>query len=141
MSGQYCVHIITNRHHTTLYTGVTNDLKRRVYEHKSKAVESFSNTLDNSQGAAQSYADTMRDTLPEAERRFGESLGELQTQIGSDFAPLKMQLMEDGRSLVDAITQGVATGDFSGVLPALAVLWQDVLSYFQFFYRWRPSND
>jgi putative endonuclease len=43
MSGQYCVHIITNRHHTTLYTGVTNDLKRRVYEHKSKAVESFSN--------------------------------------------------------------------------------------------------
>ena len=95
------------------------------------AVESFSNTLDNSQGAAQSYADTMRDTLPEAERRFGESLGELQTQIGSDFAPLKMQLMEDGRSLVDAITQGVATGDFSGVLPALAVLWQDVLSYFQ----------
>jgi putative endonuclease len=44
--GQYCIYIITNRHHTTLYTGVTNDLRRRVYEHKSKAAVSFSNKYD-----------------------------------------------------------------------------------------------
>ena len=43
MSGQYGVYIITNRHNTTLYTGFTNDLRRRVYEHKSKAAISFSN--------------------------------------------------------------------------------------------------
>ena len=43
MRGQYCVYIITNRHNTTLYTGVTNDLKRRVYEHKSRASIGFSN--------------------------------------------------------------------------------------------------
>jgi putative endonuclease len=43
MSNQYCVYIITNRHNTTLYTGITNDLKRRVYEHKSKAAIGFSN--------------------------------------------------------------------------------------------------
>ena len=32
---QYCVYIMTNRNHTVLYTGVTNNLQRRVLEHQS----------------------------------------------------------------------------------------------------------
>jgi putative endonuclease len=31
---QYCVYIMTNAHHTVLYTGVTNNLERRVLEHR-----------------------------------------------------------------------------------------------------------
>ena len=31
----YYVYIITNAHHTVLYTGVTNDLRRRMEEHRS----------------------------------------------------------------------------------------------------------
>ena len=31
---QYCVYIMTNTHNTVLYTGVTNNLQRRVLEHR-----------------------------------------------------------------------------------------------------------
>ncbi|UCB49501.1 MAG: GIY-YIG nuclease family protein [Deltaproteobacteria bacterium] len=41
MNKQYFVYTMTNRNNTTLYTGITNDLKRRVNEHKEKMVGGF----------------------------------------------------------------------------------------------------
>lgn len=38
---QYYVYILTNVNHTVLYTGVTNDLVRRVFEHKKKIIQGF----------------------------------------------------------------------------------------------------
>ena len=34
MTRHYYVYILTNQHNTVLYTGVTNDLRRRVYQHR-----------------------------------------------------------------------------------------------------------
>lgn len=41
MENSYYIYILTNKRNTTLYVGVTNNLVRRVYEHKNKLVEGF----------------------------------------------------------------------------------------------------
>jgi putative endonuclease len=38
----YYVYLLASRKHGTLYLGMTNDLIRRIHEHKSKAVSGFS---------------------------------------------------------------------------------------------------
>ena len=41
MGKQYYVYIMTNSRNTVLYTGVTNDIRKRGYEHKEKLVCGF----------------------------------------------------------------------------------------------------
>jgi len=41
MGKQYYVYIMTNRKNTVLYIGVTNNLIRRIFEHKEKLVDGF----------------------------------------------------------------------------------------------------
>ena len=41
MSKQYYVYIATNKINTVLYTGMTNDVERRMIEHKMKLIKGF----------------------------------------------------------------------------------------------------
>ena len=41
MSKDYYVYVLTNDNNNVMYIGITNDLKRRVYEHKSNSIEGF----------------------------------------------------------------------------------------------------
>lgn len=37
----YFVYMLTNQNNTVLYTGVTNNLKRRLYEHQHNLIDGF----------------------------------------------------------------------------------------------------
>ena len=41
MNRQYYVYIVSNWTGECVYTGVTNDLQRRIFEHKNKLIEGF----------------------------------------------------------------------------------------------------
>ena len=41
MQKTYYVYILASKKHGTLYIGVTNDLRKRVYEHKNRLVNGF----------------------------------------------------------------------------------------------------
>lgn len=42
MQASFWVYIITNRNNTTIYIGITNDLIRRIYEHRTELIDGFS---------------------------------------------------------------------------------------------------
>jgi putative endonuclease len=42
----YYVYLLASKKHGTLYLGVTSDLVRRVYEHRTKAVQGFTKRYD-----------------------------------------------------------------------------------------------
>ncbi len=42
----YYVYMLARGRHGTLYVGVTNDLARRVYEHKTKVIKGFTSKYD-----------------------------------------------------------------------------------------------
>ena len=54
---QYYVYIMTNRS-KTLYAGITNDIKKRVYQHKSKLIEGFTKKYNITRLV---YVETFRD--------------------------------------------------------------------------------
>jgi len=64
----YFVYIVCSRRNGTLYIGVTNNLKRRVYEHKQKMVAGFSKQYGTDKLVWAEQFSTISDAL-QAEKR------------------------------------------------------------------------
>jgi putative endonuclease len=58
MPKQYFVYILTNTRRTVLYTGVTNNLKARVHQHREKRVPGFTSRYNVTMLVFYEVADT-----------------------------------------------------------------------------------
>jgi putative endonuclease len=59
----YCVYILCSQRNGTLYIGVTNNIARRMYEHKSKMISGFTEKYRLDQLAYMEFYDDIRDAI------------------------------------------------------------------------------
>ena len=65
MEKTYYVYLLTNWNNQVMYVGVTNDLERRIYEHKNKLVDGFTKKYNVEKLV---YFETVSDVLAAIER-------------------------------------------------------------------------
>ncbi|MBP6057895.1 MAG: GIY-YIG nuclease family protein [Nitrosomonas sp.] len=65
MEKTYYVYLLTNWNNQVMYVGVTNDLERRIYEHKNKLVDGFTKKYNVEKLV---YFETASDVLAAIER-------------------------------------------------------------------------
>ena len=57
------VYLMTNKVNTVIYTGVTSDLEKRVYEHKEKLADGFTKKYNVDKLVYYEIFDDIRDTI------------------------------------------------------------------------------
>ena len=65
MEKTYYVYLLTNWNNQVMYVGVTNDLERRIYEHRNKLVDGFTKKYNVEKLV---YFETASDVLAAIER-------------------------------------------------------------------------
>ncbi len=68
----YFVYILTNKNNKVLYTGITSDLKKRLFQHKNKLVEGFTRKYNVSKLVYyQAFGDSQKAILKEKQIKGG----------------------------------------------------------------------
>ncbi|MBE8970139.1 GIY-YIG nuclease family protein [Nostocales cyanobacterium LEGE 12452] len=86
---------MTNNYNTVLYTGVTNNLQRRVYEYKEKMIEGFTNKYNITKLV---YYDIFEDAYTAISREKQVKAGSRQKKID-----LVNSINQEWRDLYDAL--------------------------------------
>ena len=94
MDKHYYLYIMTNRNNTVLYTGITSDLKRRIYEHKEKLAEGFTKRYNLTKLV---YYEVFQDSLNAIQREKQIKGGSRKKKVAliNDMNPAWMDLDED----------------------------------------------
>ena len=69
----YYVYIMTNKYNKVLYTGVTNDLKKRTWQHREKLVEGFTKRYNVTKLVYYEVLDNMRAAIAREKQLKGGS--------------------------------------------------------------------
>ncbi|HKI45935.1 MAG TPA: GIY-YIG nuclease family protein [Balneolales bacterium] len=96
MSRTYYIYILTNKRNTVLYTGVTNDLTRRVGEHKSHLIKGFTRRYNISKLVYyETYTDVQDAIAREKQIKSGNRKRKIALieSINSDWKDLTEELM------------------------------------------------
>ena len=86
---------MTNKVNTVIYTGVTSDLQKRVYEHKEKLVEGFTKRYNVNKLVYYEVADTMEAAIAREKQIKGGSRSkklDLIKSINPDFKDLYYEI-------------------------------------------------
>lgn len=65
---QPAVYIVTNQRNGTLYTGVTSNLPRRIFEHRESVYEGFTKKYGCKHLVFYAFYDTMKDAIKQEKR-------------------------------------------------------------------------
>ncbi|MDD5060313.1 MAG: GIY-YIG nuclease family protein [Candidatus Omnitrophica bacterium] len=57
------IYLMTNKYNTVIYAGVTNDLQKRVYQHKEKIIEGFTKKYNVNKLVYYEAFDSMEDAI------------------------------------------------------------------------------
>lgn len=95
MEKQYYVYILTNPQGNVLYTGVTSNLVKRIWEHKQKLVPGFTSKYKVEKLV---YYEVFRD--------INEAIGR-EKQIKAGSREKKLQLIENTNPLLDDLYQTI----------------------------------
>ena len=110
MYNTYYVYIMSNTNDTTLYIGVTNDIERRVKEHRSGQIPGFTQKY-NCQKLVyyETYSDI--DQAIEREKKLKKWRREKKDWLINTMNPDLKDLYEESMSEISRLGQGLARND------------------------------
>ena len=90
----YSVYIITNKRNGTLYTGVSSDLRRRIYQHKNKLIDGFTKRYDLDKLVYYQNSENIESAIEE-EKRIKAGSRKSKVELIEKINPLWLDLYSD----------------------------------------------